>query len=145
MDVPFSSSGAISRAHYALVRKIETATPQAADQILLAEVHTIRTQLARSTLTLVSLKQWYLYRTKLIVVPETMQGVSGPSALLLHGCKSWRVCESGICAPSCHKSRRSSPKGTRQTDRYVRRDWLRSITTIPYRVLVLCGSHAARA
>ncbi|KAI0672983.1 ARM repeat-containing protein [Trametes maxima] len=51
MDVPFSSSGAMSRAHYALVRKIETATPQAADQILLAEVQSIRHQLARSSLT----------------------------------------------------------------------------------------------
>ena len=57
MDVPFSSSGAMSRAHYALVRKVETATPQAADQILLAEVHTIRGQLTRSTLTLVSVEE----------------------------------------------------------------------------------------
>ena len=47
----------MSRAHYALVRKIEAATPQAADQILLAEVHSIRNQLARSTLTLVSREQ----------------------------------------------------------------------------------------
>lgn len=55
MDVPFSSSGAMSRAHYALVRKIETATPQAADQILLAEVQSVQYQLTRSTLTLVSM------------------------------------------------------------------------------------------
>ncbi|CDO72933.1 hypothetical protein BN946_scf185002.g118 [Trametes cinnabarina] len=52
MDVPFSASGAMSRAHYALVRKIEAATPQAADQLLLAEVDRIRHHLARSTLTL---------------------------------------------------------------------------------------------
>ncbi|RDX56517.1 ARM repeat-containing protein [Lentinus brumalis] len=57
MDVPFLSSGAMSRAHYALVRKIETATPQAADQILLAEVHSIRNQLTRSTLTLKQCKE----------------------------------------------------------------------------------------
>ncbi|KAI0723998.1 ARM repeat-containing protein [Cerioporus squamosus] len=57
MDVPFSSSGAMSRAHYALVRKIETASPQAADQILLAEVHSIRNQLTRSTLTLKQCKE----------------------------------------------------------------------------------------
>ncbi|KAI0707595.1 ARM repeat-containing protein [Earliella scabrosa] len=57
MDVPFSSSGAMSRAHYALVRKIETATPQAADQILLAEVQSIRNQLTRSTLTLKQCKE----------------------------------------------------------------------------------------
>lgn len=54
MDVPFISSGAISRAHYALVRKVETApSPQVADQYLLDEVDAVRDQLARSTLTLV--------------------------------------------------------------------------------------------
>ncbi|KAI0333484.1 ARM repeat-containing protein, partial [Cubamyces sp. BRFM 1775] len=57
MDVPFSSSGAMSRAHYALVRKIESATPQAADQLLLAEVQSIRHQLGRSTLTLKQSKE----------------------------------------------------------------------------------------
>ncbi|OJT09138.1 AP-4 complex subunit epsilon [Trametes pubescens] len=57
MEVPFSSSGAMSRAHYALVRKIETATPQAADQILLAEVQSIQYQLTRSTLTLKQCKE----------------------------------------------------------------------------------------
>ncbi|KAH9857122.1 ARM repeat-containing protein [Lenzites betulinus] len=60
MDVPFSSSGAMSRAHYALVRKIETATPQAADQILLAEVHSIQYQLTRSTLTLKQCKEYLI-------------------------------------------------------------------------------------
>ncbi|KAH9901574.1 ARM repeat-containing protein [Cubamyces lactineus] len=57
MDVPFSSSGAMSKAHYALVRKIESATPQAADQLLLAEVQSIRHQLGRSTLTLKQSKE----------------------------------------------------------------------------------------
>ncbi|KAJ8474319.1 hypothetical protein ONZ51_g7305 [Trametes cubensis] len=57
MDVPFSSSGAMSRAHYALVRKIESATPQVADQLLLAEVQSIRHQLGRSTLTLKQCKE----------------------------------------------------------------------------------------
>ena len=56
MDVPFSSSGAMSRAHYALVRRIETANPQSADQILLAEIHTIRDQISRSTVSTVSCK-----------------------------------------------------------------------------------------
>ncbi|KAI0636737.1 ARM repeat-containing protein [Trametes polyzona] len=60
MDVPFSSSGAMSRAHYALVRKIETATPQAADQILLAEVQSIQYQLTRSTLTLKQCKEYLI-------------------------------------------------------------------------------------
>ncbi|KAL7283586.1 hypothetical protein ACG7TL_003021 [Trametes sanguinea] len=57
MDVPFSSSGAMSRAHYALVRKIEAATPHAADQLLLAEVDRIRHQLGRSTLTMKQSKE----------------------------------------------------------------------------------------
>ncbi|KAH9930688.1 ARM repeat-containing protein [Fomitopsis serialis] len=53
MDVPFVSSGAISRSHYALVRKIETAqTSQLADQYIFAEVDLIHSQLSRSTLTL---------------------------------------------------------------------------------------------
>ncbi|KAL1944674.1 hypothetical protein VTO73DRAFT_3104 [Trametes versicolor] len=60
MEVPFSSSGAMSRAHYALVRKIETATPQAADQILLAEVQSIQYQLTRSTLTLKQCKEYLI-------------------------------------------------------------------------------------
>lgn len=55
MDVPFISSGAISRAHYALVHKVETAqSSQLVDQILLAEVHAVRNQLTISTLTTVS-------------------------------------------------------------------------------------------
>lgn len=86
MDVPFSSSGAMSRAHYALVRKIETATPQAADQILLAEVQSIQYQLTRSTLTLVSI----IYidvacsEVRLMADAETMQRVFDSAALLRH-------------------------------------------------------------
>lgn len=54
MDVPFVSSGAMSRAHYALVRKVETATsPYAADMVLLAEVEAIQGRLLHSTLNLV--------------------------------------------------------------------------------------------
>ena len=54
MDVPFISSGAMSRAQYVLVRKIETATtPQAADQLLFAEVDAIRMHLGQPTLSLV--------------------------------------------------------------------------------------------
>ena len=49
MEVPFISSGAISRAHYALVRKVETATSvPAADQVLLTEIETIRERLGRA-------------------------------------------------------------------------------------------------
>ena len=54
MDVPFISSGAQSRAHYALVRKVESAdAPQQADHFLLAEVNAIRERLARPGLSLV--------------------------------------------------------------------------------------------
>lgn len=61
MDVPFISSGAISRAHYALVRKVETApSPQVADQYLLDEVDAVRDQLARSTLTLKQCKEYLI-------------------------------------------------------------------------------------
>lgn len=55
MEVPFISSGAMSRAHYTLVRKVETASsPSEADQHLLAEVENIRDRLLRSTTTVVS-------------------------------------------------------------------------------------------
>lgn len=54
MDVPFISSGAQSRAHYALVRKVETATsPQQADRFLVTEVKVIRDRLAQPGLSLV--------------------------------------------------------------------------------------------
>ncbi|KAI6125691.1 armadillo-type protein [Pisolithus croceorrhizus] len=46
MDVPFASSGAMSRAHYSLVRKVETAASvQAADRVVLDEINTIRSTL----------------------------------------------------------------------------------------------------
>lgn len=48
MDVPFISSGALSRAHYALVRKVELAqTPQQADDYLFEEVIALRDRLSR--------------------------------------------------------------------------------------------------
>ncbi|KAI0285247.1 armadillo-type protein [Russula brevipes] len=48
MQVPFISSGALSRAHYALVRKVELAqTAQQADDHLLDEVAAIRARLSR--------------------------------------------------------------------------------------------------
>ena len=56
MDVPFLSSGALSRAHYALVRKVESATSSSqVDQIVLAEIETIRSRFARSVHTTVRL------------------------------------------------------------------------------------------
>lgn len=55
MDVPFLSSGALSRAHYALVRQAENAASlQAVDDILLAQVASIRKQFAGWPLSMVS-------------------------------------------------------------------------------------------
>ncbi|KAF9474581.1 ARM repeat-containing protein [Pholiota conissans] len=46
MDVPFHSSGALSRAHYAIVRKVETSSSvQSADQHLFLEIKSIQDQL----------------------------------------------------------------------------------------------------
>lgn len=52
MEVPFISSGALSRAHYVLVRKVELAqSTQQADNYLLEEVDTIRDRLSRPGFT----------------------------------------------------------------------------------------------
>ena len=54
MDVPFISSGAMSRAQYGLVRKIENAaSPQATDQIILNELNSIRRDLQQPHLSIV--------------------------------------------------------------------------------------------
>ena len=48
MEVPYSSSGALSRAHYALVRKVELAqTVQQADGYLYEELAVVRARLSR--------------------------------------------------------------------------------------------------
>lgn len=55
MDVPFHSSNAMSRAHYAIVRKVESASsPQSADQDLFLEMKSIEGQLLHPKLSLVS-------------------------------------------------------------------------------------------
>ncbi|PBK74014.1 ARM repeat-containing protein [Armillaria solidipes] len=63
MDVPFISSGASSRRHYALVRNVETAqSVQQADEYIFAEVRSIRSQFNDPGLSLRS------YRELLIVL-----------------------------------------------------------------------------
>jgi AP-4 complex subunit epsilon-1 len=48
MEVPYSSSGALSRAHYTLVRKVELAqTPQQADGYLYEELAVVSARLSR--------------------------------------------------------------------------------------------------
>ncbi|KAF9528535.1 armadillo-type protein [Crepidotus variabilis] len=52
MEVPFHSSGAISRAHYAIVRKVETApSVQTADQHIFLEIKAIEGQLMHPRLS----------------------------------------------------------------------------------------------
>jgi hypothetical protein len=54
MDVTFASSGALSRAHYSIVRKVETAqSVHQADQFLALEVKTVHDRLSRSSLSVV--------------------------------------------------------------------------------------------
>jgi len=61
MDIPFTSSGAMSRAHYALVRKVESTTSaQLVDQYLLAEIRSIRHRLAQPALSLLQCKECLL-------------------------------------------------------------------------------------
>ncbi|KAF8621531.1 hypothetical protein AX15_007703 [Amanita polypyramis BW_CC] len=53
MDVPFPSSGALSRRHYALVRTIESSTSaQEANNILRTEIRSLRTSMSHTDLTL---------------------------------------------------------------------------------------------
>lgn len=54
MDVPFLSSGALSRAHYGLVRQVENAASlEAVDGILLVQVTSIRKRFAGQPLSMV--------------------------------------------------------------------------------------------
>lgn len=54
--VPFISSGASSRSHYVLARKVESApSAQAIDDILHAEMDTVVEKLGDSSMSLVSL------------------------------------------------------------------------------------------
>ncbi|TFK25535.1 ARM repeat-containing protein [Coprinopsis marcescibilis] len=58
MDIPFSSSGALSRAHYSIVRKVETATsPQQADQFLALEFKETQEHLSKRSLTINKCKE----------------------------------------------------------------------------------------
>lgn len=70
MDVPFTSSGAMSRAHYGLVRRVETATSmQDADQILLSEIIGIRGSLQNPRLSLVRRAPTPFYSECFKIVP----------------------------------------------------------------------------
>jgi len=54
MNVPFISSGALSRNHYTLVRKVEDSDSEdSVNRVLDTEVKSVREQLARPNLPLV--------------------------------------------------------------------------------------------
>lgn len=54
MDVPFISSGAMSRAHYTLIRKVESAaSPSDVDHLLFTEIENVRVRLSHSALSAV--------------------------------------------------------------------------------------------
>ena len=54
MDVPFRSSGALSRQHYGLVRRVEEEISlQAADKLVVNEVEVVKRQMSEPGLQLV--------------------------------------------------------------------------------------------
>ncbi|KAJ7188509.1 armadillo-type protein [Mycena filopes] len=74
MDVPFVSSGALSRSHYTLVKSIESAqSPQMADSYILKEVESIRYRLRHPT---ISLKET---RESLLVLLYCSMSISSPA------------------------------------------------------------------
>ena len=92
MEVPFISSGASSRAHYVLVRKVELAqTTQQADDYLFEEVITLRDRLSRPGFS--SVGPALFSRGKLSLnVPDrlgTVSRVPHHLAVLLHEYSSW--------------------------------------------------------
>ena len=108
MDVPFISSGAQSRAHYALVRKVEVATSlQQADQHLLAEVKSIRNRIAQPGLSLVGSSSISIIsnRPDLFALLEVMQGVPGDYPVLFNGNGFWTSHKqrAGFRTASCSK------------------------------------------
>ncbi|KAF6760074.1 hypothetical protein DFP72DRAFT_94804 [Ephemerocybe angulata] len=58
MEVTFAASGALSRAHYSIVRKVESATSvQQADQALAQEIKTVHGRLSRASPTIKDCKE----------------------------------------------------------------------------------------
>lgn len=83
--VPFISSGASSRSHYVLARKIESApSVQAIDDILLAEIQSLAQKLGGSNISLVSLNKYVYAHNRLISLIDQLQGVPHHSTVLCH-------------------------------------------------------------
>jgi hypothetical protein len=122
MDVPFIGSGALSRAHYALVHKVEAAaSPQLADQYLFAEVQSLRTRLAKPGLSIVRRLQVLVSAEIHVSLSERMQGDSDYIAVLLDGDHLWLRLQRTVrlCHPSSGKSRGSRHFRPRQANRWV--------------------------
>lgn len=67
MDVPFHSSGAASRAHYAIVRKVESSPSiQMADQHIALEIKSIQAQIYDPKLSIVSHLSWFCRHSRLM-------------------------------------------------------------------------------
>lgn len=85
MNVPYISSGALSRFHYGLVRKVEaTSSPELADEHLLEAINFIRRQLSNPSLSLVCDYTDLSFVFGLMPLQETMQGTSNCPAILSH-------------------------------------------------------------
>jgi hypothetical protein len=111
MDVPFISSGALSRAHYALVRKAEEArSPQALEQLLLAEVANVQRRLAAQALSIVRTHICLHLHPALALKHQNnvlgcYQRMLGHSSLLFFDVASGRTSPYiRLCPISCHKS-----------------------------------------
>ena len=85
MDVPFLSSGALSRAHYALVRQVENAASiQAVDNVLLEQVASIRKQFAGRPLSMVCAPSPCPPSSQLDRCPARIQRMLGYATVLRH-------------------------------------------------------------
>lgn len=88
MNVPFLSSSALSRSQYALVRKVENAISlQAVDEILFAEIDSIRGRLRKSSLVRLARA---LIRFLFSHITERMQRMPCNTTLLCHELYSYQ-------------------------------------------------------
>jgi hypothetical protein len=73
MDVPFHSSGAISRVHYTLVRNVESvASDSVADGLLFAAIDSARDKLANPRLSSVNniYSLWIFEHVRLVLIHD---------------------------------------------------------------------------
>lgn len=145
MDVPFVSSGALNRTHYALVRHIESApSPEMADSYILKEVDSIRSRLRHPAISLVRVgphRPAVLLNT---IVPERNKRISHYPVILLHvNYVSWNPQRKfRLCFAASRQFSRGRENGPREADRFssfscVSGGRLNS----PLRISVLCRNY----